>query len=324
MAGRSRHLVDPELLPGIGKYPNEPLRAEDLQAIRASMAATLEAQALPDRPDISLERRHVRGPDGAPDVEVLVYRPTSPGPACPAICYMHGGGYVFGSASMMTARHLQLAHELDCIIVSVNYRLAPETPHPGPIEDCYATLAWMHDNASDLGIDPNRIAVSGHSAGGGLAACLAILARDRGRYRVCFQHLMNPMLDDRTVEEVDPHPFAGEFVWTRERNRFAWQALLGTKPGAAGISPYAAASRVDDPAGLPPTFISVGALDLFAEEDLDYARRLSRAGVPVEFHLYPGTYHGSAIETEAWMSQSIETDSVRALRRALNPANPIT
>ena len=198
---------------------------------------------------------------------------------------------MLGKPEGSQGRNQSLASELGCVVVSVDYRLAPETPHPGPIEDCYAALKWMHAHADELGIDPARIAVGGESAGGGLAACLALLARDRGEIPLVFQLLIYPMLDDRTVTEAEPHPFAGAFIWTRDSNRFGWTSLLGCEPGGDEVSPYAAASRATDLKGLPPTFIAVGSLDLFLEEDLEYTRRLLRAGVSTELHIYPGAYH---------------------------------
>ena len=212
--------------------------------------------------------------------------------------------------------HRPLAEELGCVIVSVDYRLAPETPHPGPVEDCYAGLAWTFAHAGELGIDPARVGVAGESAGGGLAASLALLARDRGEHRLAFQHLTYPMLDDRTCI-TDVHPHTGAFIWTPHNNRFGWSALLGHDPGGQAVSPYAAAARAEDLSGLPPTFIATGALDLFLDEDIDYARRLIRAGVPTELHVYPGAFHGFDIHPTAAVAVAARADRVAALRRVL-------
>src|SRR5262249_39769655 len=159
------------------------------------------------------------------------------------------------------------------------------TPFPGNVEDCYAALAWMAGEAAALGVDAARIGVMGESAGGGLAAALALLARDRGEHRLAFQHLIYPMIDDCTCTAAEPHPSTAEFIGTPASNRFGWTSLLGTEPGGADVSPYAAAARATDLAGLPPAYIATGALDLFLEENLEYARRLIRAGVPVELHV---------------------------------------
>jgi triacylglycerol lipase len=211
-----------------------------------------------------------------------------------------------------------LAAELDCVVVDVEYRLAPETQFPGNIEDCYAGLTWLYRNASSLEVDARRIGLMGESAGGGLSAALALLARDRGDMALAFQVLVYPMLDDRTCVRADPHPYTWEFVWTPANNRFGWSCLLGVEPGSDGVSPYAAAARATDLTGLPPTFLSTAALDLFLEEDLDYARRLLRAGVPVELHVYPGAYHGYDFFTTAEVGVESRRVMMRYLRRALH------
>jgi triacylglycerol lipase len=230
---------------------------------------------------------------------------------------MHGGGYVIGSPAADAPQHQELAAALPCCIVSVDYRLAPETPFPGAVEDCYAALTWLFAHAAVLGIDPLRVGVMGESAGGGLAAALALMARDRGQFSLAFQHLIYPMIDDRTCVVADPHPHVGAFIWTPHNNRFGWSALLGGAPGAAGVSPYAAAARAEDLSGLPPTFISTGALDLFLEEDLEYARRLTRAGVPVELHVYPGAFHAFDYDPSASVAAQARRDSRAALARAM-------
>lgn len=234
----------------------------------------------------------------------------------PALLWIHGGGYVIGSADGEDAGVKSMVSAVGCAAVSVDYRLAPETPHPGPVEDCYAALKWMYTHASELGVDATRIAIGGASAGGGLAAALGLLARDRGEVPLVFQLLIYPMLDDRTVILADPHPYTGEFIWTAEANRFGWRSLLGQEPGGPDVSPYAAAARAESLAGLPPTFINVGSLDLFLEEDLEYARRLMRAGVPTELHVYPGAYHGFNMVADAQVTQAAARDELSALKRA--------
>jgi acetyl esterase/lipase len=171
-------------------------------------------------------------------------------------------------------------------------------------------LKWLYTHAGELGVDPTRIAIGGGSAGGGLTAALGLLTRDRGEIPLVFQLLLYPMLDDRTVTTADPHPYTGEFIWTARANQFGWTALLGVPPGGPGISPYAAAARAESLAGLSPTFISVGTLDLFLEENLEYARRLMRAGVPTELHVYPGAYHGFGMAANAQVSQGSHERSV--------------
>ena len=219
---------------------------------------------------------------------------------------------------MALVSHRKRVADLGCVWVSVDYRLAPETPHPGPIDDCYAALSWLHHNAAELGVESSRIGVSGESAGAGLAASLALLARDRGEFPLAFQHLIYPMIDDRTSFRPDPHPYAGEFVWTNESNRYGWNALLSGAAGGSDVSAYAAAARAQDLKRLPPTFVAVGALDLFLEENLEYVRRLTRAGVPVELHVYPGAFHGFQRAEEAAVAVAAERDSRNALWRLLS------
>jgi len=186
------------------------------------------------------------------------------------------------------------------------------------VEDCYSALKWLNDNANTLKIDKTRIGLKGESAGGGLAAALALLVRDRGEIKLAFQHLIYPMIDDRVCVTDNPHPFAGEFIWTLRDNLFGWSALLDSPPGAEEVSPYAAAARAPDLSGLPPTFISVGALDLFMEENIEYARRLSRAGVPMELHVYPGAFHGFDLVPNAQVTIAAQRASKDALQGAMS------
>ena len=314
----SKHLVDPQLLAALDAMPPLELSAESLPAVRSAGWQFPEDPNVADAVDS--ERRVVPGPAGSPDVGVLIHTPRRREHPAPCVVHMHGGGYVVGAASSVAPLHRSLAVAAACVIVSVDYRLAPETPFPGAIEDCYAALSWVFAAAAGLGVDPRRIGVMGESAGGGLAAALALLARDRKEHALAFQHLIYPMIDDRTCVARSPHPFAGEFLWTAHNNHFGWSSLLGTAPGTEGVSPYAAAARATSLAGLPPTFISTGALDLFVEEDLEYARRLMRDGVPVELHVYPGAYHAFDILASARVSADANRDSVAALRRALKTA----
>jgi len=313
----SRHLVDPELVAILDLIPSASLTAESLAMSRASSAAMFAAMPVPDYPNLTVHERHIPGPAGAPDVRIRLYQPVQAAQPTPALLWLHGGGYVSGSIETEDIRARAMAAELGCVMVSVDYRLAPETPFPGPIEDCYAALRWLHDNAKALGVDPGRLAVGGGSAGAGLAAALALLARDRGEVPLVFQVLIAPMLDDRTVTLDPPHPYTGEFIWRHESNRFGWTALLDQEPGSEGISPYAAAARAENLAHLPPAFIAVGALDLFVEEDMAYAQRLIRAGVPTELHVYPGVYHGFQMVPNAKVTQAAARDQISAIRRAL-------
>ena len=311
----SRHLVDPQLLKLLDSVPAGDITAEMLPLLRRA-PARFEVNARDiERTDMTVQR--VPGPAGAPEVSVNIYRPKGMAGFLPCIFHIHGGGYVMGSAGSMEAAHRPMASDLACCIVSVDYRLAPETRFPGAIEDCYSALSWVVTNAATLGIDTTRIGVMGESAGGGLAAALALMVRDRGEFRLAFQHLIFPMIDDRTCVATDPHPFAGEFVWTPQRNHFGWSSLLGVEPGSDGVSPYAAAARAENLAGLPPAYLATGSLDLFLEEDLEYARRLWRAGAPTELHVYPGGFHGFQWDPTADITRAAKRDSYAALTKAM-------
>ena len=314
----SKHLVDPELLASLDAFPPLEFTKETLPLVRQGMDAMIAATPAPEIAGVDVEERTLKTAQGH-DIGISIYTPREPSESHPAVLHIHGGGYVLGSVRMNDISNRMLAVAARCVIASVDYRLAPETLHPGPIEDCYAALKWLYTNADALGVDRTRIAVSGESAGGGLAAALALLARDRGEVPLLFQRLIYPMIDDRTAVQTDPHPFAGEFLWTRSANHFGWSSLLGREPGGAEVSHYAAPARAVDLAGLPAAYISVGALDLFLEENLEYARRLMRAGVPTELHVYPGAYHGFEIAPQAQVTQAAQRDALNAMVRALYP-----
>jgi triacylglycerol lipase len=298
--GGSRRLVAPELLPVLDFLPSFDFNDETVRALRAgtAMAPQKRPPLSAEQQTVACEQRLIPGPPGAPDVRLLVYTPPGKksGTGRPAFLHIHGGGYVIGNPEINDGSNRSMAAELDCVVVSVDYRLAPEARFPDALEDCYAALTWLHAKAEQLGVDRSRIAIGGESAGGGHAAALAILARSRGGpARICFQLLDSPMLDDRTGSGSDPHPYCGEFVWTAASNRFGWRSLLGMEPGTAAVPPEAVPARVEDLTGLPAAFILIGALDLFLEENLEYARRLIRAGVSTELHVIPGAFHGFAV-----------------------------
>ncbi len=228
---------------------------------------------------------------------------------------MHGGGYVIGSYTMDDLLFDRWCPALGVVGISVEYRLAPETPYPGPIEDCYAGLRWVHEHAGELGIDPTLVGVHGISAGGGLAAALALLARDRGGPPVAFQILISPMLDDRQV--TPSSQLDGLAVWNRESNAFGWRSYLGELYGRDDVPHHAAPARAVDLSGLPPAFVSVGALDGFRDEDVDYALRLNHAGVPAELHVYPGAPHGFQIATESELCRRSFRDTEEWVARQL-------
>ncbi|MCB2072701.1 MAG: alpha/beta hydrolase [Novosphingobium sp.] len=313
----SHHLVAPELREALEQFPNVDF-SQGLEPYRVEFVAEMMPPLPPELEVVRREERFIPGPSGAPDVRILIYVPPDmPAGKRPALLNIHGGGYVIGAPEQNDAANRARALILGCPIVATSYRLAPKTAFPGAVEDCYAALCWMHDNAGDLGIDPARIAISGESAGGGHAAALTLHARAKGGPAICFQLLDSPMLDDRTGSAGEPHPYCGEFAWTAEHNRFGWRSLLGMEPGGADVPDAAVPARAADLSGLPAAFVIVGSLDLFLEEDIEYARRLARAGVPVELHVIPGGYHGFGLAAGSPQVEQKNELECRALARAM-------
>lgn len=269
----------------------------------------------PLRSDVAIAEKRVPVPGGP---EVLVYLINAkPGQSRPAIVHTHGGGYVLGSAKSDLRGLQDLAVELDCVIATVEYRLAPETRYTGSIEDNYAALRWVHAHAAELGVDRARIAVMGESAGGGHAALLALTARDRGEVPVFFQMLVYPMLDDRTGSSRAAGKNIGTLGWTVGANRFGWESFLGRKPGGDNVPAAAVPARVADLEGLPPAFIGVGGIDLFVEEDIEYARRMAHVGVPVELLVVPGAFHGfDKFAAQTAIARRFTAAKLGALKRA--------
>lgn len=312
----SRHLIDPELVALLSMFPPADMTAEALPAMRERVQQLLATMAGADLPGVSRAERFVPAMTGDRQVRVLIYTSGSVDRSRPALLHIHGGAYVIGAPEMSEAANAALARELGCVVASVDYRLAPEHPYPAGLDDCYSALRWLHDEATVLGIDTHRLAVIGESAGGGLAAALALMARDRGEIALCQQVLWAPMLDDRTSAHEAPHPYAGEFVFNNRSNHFGWASLLGQSPGRSDVSPYAAPARAPNLAGLPPALILTGALDLFVEENLEYARRLMRAGVPTELHVYAGAPHGYQAMPASRAARHSTHETIDALRRA--------
>ena len=311
---KSRHLVDPEILAMLDMPPLD-LTAESLAEVRANPMFT--GADLPP-PPFPVREALAPVPD-APDVRMLVIDPPSPAKERGAVLYIHGGGMVVGSAdsSLDTMPQLALVH--DCVVVSVDYRLAPEAPFPAPQEDNYAALLWLVEHAHDLGVDPGRIVAMGGSAGGGLAAALALMARDRRGPQLAGQVLIYPMLDWRTGGPDDRYKnrHTGEFIWTREKNRFGWNALRGSYEPADERKAWYSPALAEDLSGLPPAFIATGALDLFLDEDLDYARRLVDCGVQTELHVYPGAIHAFEMVPGTGLAGQAAVDMNRGLARLL-------
>ncbi len=323
-----RSNLDPELAPALAFFEQLGLPELTLASIPArrqqfrDMIALMHA-TIPPNPNVAQEDRRVPGPAGAPDVLVRIYRPMATAAASaprPAIYWIHGGGMIVGDIGMDDTTCAALVEKLGCVVVSVEYRLAPEHPHPAPVEDCYAGLAWTAEHAQALGIDRARLAIAGASAGGGLAAATALLARDRGGPRLAYQCLIYPMLDDRNIT-ASSREFSAIPSWSRESNLVGWTALLGEHMGKPGVSPFAAPSRATDLSGLPPALVQVGELEVFRDEDIEYATRLMQAGVATELHVYPGAFHGWDMSAPtSGSAKRMIADRMSALARALGVA----
>jgi len=304
-------LVDPELLPVLKQFP----------AVDLSLEMAVKFRQLPGAPPLAAPapqpvERHIPGPPGAPEVRVWVVDPAPSEKGKPLLLHMHGGGFMMIGPGWMP--QIQgIATDCHCVVVSVDYRLAPETRYPGSLEDNYAALKWVHAHAAELGIDRSRIAVGGESAGGTHAASLAIHARDRNEVPIVFQLLIYPSLDDRTGSSHPAPSAVGRFMWNASANRLAWSSLLGVPAGSSKVPVAAVPARVASVAGLPPAWIGVGALDLFVEEDMEYARRLVHAGVATELLVVRCAFHGfDLLVPDAEASQQFSASWKSALRKA--------
>jgi len=303
---------DPELAPIIELLPAGDLG--DLEEMR-TMVRSLTAGFEVDTTGVDVVDHGVPGPDGAPDVLVRTYRRADLDGPAPAVLDIHGGGFIVGDIDMEHAQAVELVRRLPIVVAAVEYRLAPEHPYPAGLDDCYAALAWLHAQASDLDIDPDRVALYGASAGGGLAAGLALLARDRQGPPVCFQFLAIPELDDR-LETHSMRSYVDTPLWNRPNAERSWEMYLGGL-AAADVPVYASPARATDLAGLPPAYISTMEFDPLRDEGIAYAVALLQAGVATELHSYPGTFHGSALVTTAQVSRRSAEESVTVLARAL-------
>jgi len=235
----------------------------------------------------------------------------------PAILHTHGGGFILGSARGELRNLQETALELDCVIVTVEYQLSPKVRYTRSTEETYAGLKWLHDKADSLGADRSRLVVMGESAGGGHAAILAIKARDRGEVPLVFQALVYPMLDDRTGSVGTVPPFVATVGWSPPENRLGWRSFLGVEPGGSSAPVTAVPARLQDVSGLPPAWIGVGGVDLFAAEDITYARRLTLAEVPTELLVIPRAFHGfDRVAASTGLAREFTQSKLSALRRA--------
>ncbi len=312
-----RDLIDPDVRAPLDELlqalPGGFNAVPDIVQRRATVEAILSAVEVPVNPNVVKEDRTVPGPDGEPDITVRIYRPANATGTLPGIYFIHGGGMILGTVEGEDPTATMICDLVGAVVVSVEYRLSPEHPHPAPVEDCYAGLVWMAKNAADLGGDADRLAIYGASAGGGLTIATAMLARDRGGPQVSFMMPIYPMVDD-TNETPSSHAITDIGIWDRAGNIEAWNWYLGGKPA----DQYAAPTRAEDLSGLPPAFIDVGTVDLFLDEDIAFVQRLIQAGVPTEFHVHPGSYHASeTFAADAPLSRRTWALRIDALKRAL-------
>nr|WP_235215644.1 alpha/beta hydrolase [Phaeacidiphilus oryzae] len=303
-----------------GRVPPPGFGADLIPVMREGAAEIMKAipdELLTRNGAFAMEERTVPGPPGAPDLTLLICRPTAATAPTPAFYNIHGGGMIIGTNRIGMPELLEHAEELGAAVVSVEYRLAPENPHPAPVEDCYAGLVWTAEHAGELGIDPARLVVGGASAGGGLSAAVALMARDRGGPALLGQVLMCPMLDDRN-DTPSARQMVGLGVWDSGANATGWTALLGDARGTEGVSPYAAPARAVDLSGLPPAYIDVGSAETFRDEDVAYATRIWQCGGQAELHVWPGGFHGfEGMAPEAALSRDAREARTRWLRRLL-------
>lgn len=310
---------DPELQALLAFLPDTSLGIHDPVKARAGfldMIAMLNADI--DRSGVAVENRTIPGPVGAPDVPVRIYSPEGLDKTVPGILHIHGGGFVIGDLDSELGACLALCRNLGVVVVSVDYRLAPETPYPGPLEDCYAALKWVSSNSAQLNIDPTRLAVFGQSAGGGLSAATALLARDRGGPHICFQYLGIPELDDR-LHTPSMQRFVDTPLWNRPSAELSWDFYLGDQyqRGADDVPYHAAPARAEDLAGLPPAYVNTMEFDPLRDEGVAYAVKLMQAGVATELHSFPGTFHGSSLFATTQVSRRESAEMFAVLRRAL-------
>ena len=309
--------IDPELAPILELIPSlgieDPIAARSgFEELVAAMNAGLDASG------VDISERDIAGSDGAPSIKLRIYSPTGLTATVPGLLYSHGGGFVIGSLDSEHGRCLSLCQELGIVIVSVDYRLSPETPFPGGLEDCYAALCWTHDNAESLNLDTSRLGVFGLSAGAGLSAATALMARDRKGPKICFQYLGIPELDDRLTTD-SMNRFVDTPMWNKPSAELSWDYYLGQRyqRGADDVPYLAAPARLEDASGLPPAYINTMEFDPLRDEGVLYAMTLMKAGVRTELHSYPGTFHGSSMVPTAEVSQREAQEMFAVLRRGL-------
>ncbi|CAL9422925.1 alpha/beta hydrolase [Streptomyces sp. enrichment culture] len=289
----------------------------DPQETRAKLLAASAGRPAPDTTGVEVTDLRIPGPEDNPQVPVRVYRPAGVEEDLPAVLNIHGGGFVIGRIEVDDATCLDIARRVKAVVVSVGYRLAPENPYPAGVEDCYAALEWLARTAGDLGADAGRIAVHGISAGGGLAAAVALMARDRGGPRLAFQYLDLPELDDRR-DTLSMRRFTDTPGWNAPNAELSWRHYLGERAGSEDVPVYAAPAREKDLSGLPPAYVTALEYDPCRDEAVAYAENLFAAGVPVETHVFSGAYHLAYLIPTARVSRRRAEERVTVLRHALH------
>ena len=306
------------VLAGLGPDASDPLLADEIPAAReARKPLRLTDDDLRRDGAIEFTELTVPGPDEAPDISLLVCKPAGLATTAPGVFHIHGGGMVVGDNRTGMLGMLHWIQEAGVVVVSVEYRLAPEHPHPAPVEDCYAGLTWTAAHAAELGIDPDRLLIAGASAGGGLSAAVALMARDRGGPALIGQMLGCAMLDDRN-QTPSSYELDRQGTWDRTSNLTGWRALLGAAQGGPDVPAYAAPARAADLSGLPPAYLDVGSVETFRDEVVDYAARIWRAGGVAELHVWPGGFHGfESLAPVAAISVAARQTRLGWLRRLL-------
>lgn len=311
-------LVDPELAAALALFPQMDIWA-DLPLSRRLIGQARHTQmgGLPPINTVISKDYAVAScaESASPDVPVRTYRPRDQSQKLPALLWIHGGGYCLGSMEQDDYLVRQLVKEVGCVVISVDYRLAPEHPFPAPLDDCYSALRWLASNTEMLQVDGCRLGIGGISAGAGLAAGLALLARDRDEVSAIFQALLCPMIDDRNIS-VSSHSITDGRVWNRNSNINGWRAYLSGSIEAP--SAYAAATRAENLSGLPPAYIAVGSVDAFVDENADYAERLNAAGVDTQFEIFSGGFHGFEFTVPgAELSRRARNSHYQAIKKGL-------
>jgi len=312
--------LDPDIRADYLKMCPIKLSGNGLAQCRAEIDPLVGSSNLPKDPRVHVYNYYIKNSDNTGRMRLRIYEPAEKKGTLPGIYWIHGGGLIMGVPEECEYLSLRFAAEVGAVVVAVDYRLAPEYPYPAPVEDCYTGLKWFSDNASFLGVDSKRIAVAGVSAGGGLCAATVLMARDRKGPAVAFQMPLYPMIDDRMMTPSSKMDLDHR-VWNKDANKFGWDAYLGRIPPEKRTS-YMAAAREKNLSGLPPAYSCVGELDIFRDDTVEYMERLAQAGVPVEFHLYPGCIHGfEAYAPNAPVSIRAINEYIRVMKEAIGNNN---